>query len=158
MKLSFCPFCAYAGRNDLSYLNHIIITHYNASYRCRKCLKQAFVSSLALHNHKNVCLRLTSKKSTGVLDDKLSNGGGDSSCGGSSKATPKKDGKAAAANSQGLSTPPASQSSPHHSSWESSHCDKSHKKAPGEKKKKANDASPAQKSAGHKVHKDGGCC
>ena len=34
VKLSFCPFCAYAGGNDLSYLNHIIITHYNASYHC----------------------------------------------------------------------------------------------------------------------------
>ena len=53
VKLSFCPFCAYAGeggRNDLSYLNHIIIVHYNASYGCGKCLKQAFVSSSALHN------------------------------------------------------------------------------------------------------------
>ena len=64
VKLSFCPFCAYVGGNDLSYLNHIIITHYNASYRCGKCLKQAFISSLALHTHKKVCLRLTSRKTT----------------------------------------------------------------------------------------------
>ena len=55
MKLLFCPFCAYAGGNDLSYLNHIIIMHYNASYGCGKCLKQAFISSLALHTHKKVC-------------------------------------------------------------------------------------------------------
>ena len=34
VKLSFCPFCAYAGGNDLSYLNHIIIAHYNVSYGC----------------------------------------------------------------------------------------------------------------------------
>ena len=34
VKLSFCPFCAYAEGNDLSYLNHIIIAHYNASYSC----------------------------------------------------------------------------------------------------------------------------
>ena len=34
VKLSFCPFCAYAGGNDLSYLNHIIIVHYNVSYGC----------------------------------------------------------------------------------------------------------------------------
>ena len=52
VKLSFCPFCTYAGGNDLSYLNHIIIAHYNVSYGCRKCLKQAFISSSALHNHK----------------------------------------------------------------------------------------------------------
>ena len=70
VKLSFCPFCTYAGGNNLSYLNHIITVHYNASYRCGKCLKQAFVSSLALHNHKKVCLRLASKKSAGVSDGK----------------------------------------------------------------------------------------
>ena len=29
VKLSFCPSCTYAGGNDLSYLNHIIITYYN---------------------------------------------------------------------------------------------------------------------------------
>ena len=40
VKLSFCPFCTYAGGNDLSYLNHIIIVHYNASYGYGKCLKQ----------------------------------------------------------------------------------------------------------------------
>ena len=58
MKFSFCPFCAYVegGGNDLSYLSHIIITHYNASYGCGKCLKQAFISSSALHTHKKVCL------------------------------------------------------------------------------------------------------
>ena len=43
VKMSFCPFCTYAGMNDLSYLSHIIIAHYNASYGCRKCLKQAFM-------------------------------------------------------------------------------------------------------------------
>ena len=94
VKLSFCPFCTCTGGNDLSYLNHIIIVHYNASYRCGKCLKQAFISSSALHTHKKVCLRLTSRKAAGVLDGKPSSGRGDSSCGGSSKATPKKDGKA----------------------------------------------------------------
>ena len=45
IKLLFCLFCTYAGGNDLSYLNHIIIAHYNTSYGCGKCLKQAFVSS-----------------------------------------------------------------------------------------------------------------
>ena len=103
VKLSFCPFCTYAGGNDLSYLNHIIIVHYNVSYRCGRCLKQAFISSLARHTHKKVCLRFTSRKATGVLDGKPSSGGGDSSRGGSSKATPKKDGKTATTNSQGLS-------------------------------------------------------
>ena len=54
VKMFFCPFCAYTGANNFSYLNHIIIRHYNASCGCRKCLKQAFVSSSALHNHKKV--------------------------------------------------------------------------------------------------------
>ena len=115
LKLSFCPFCTYARGNNLSYLNHIIIAHYNASYGCGKCLKQAFISSLALHNHKKVCLGLASKKSAGVPGGKPGRGGGNSGHRGSSKATPKKDSKATAANSQGSSTPSASQPSPRHS-------------------------------------------
>ena len=115
---------------------------------------------MALHNHKKVCLRLISRKSTRDLDGKPSSSrGGDSSCEGSSKATPKKDGKAPAAGSQGSSVPPAFQPSPHHSGRETSHHRKSHKnsKDSGEKKKKKKDASPAGKNSSHKVHKDGGC-
>ena len=156
MKLLFCPFCTYAGGNDLSYLNHIIIAHYNASYRCGKCLKQAFVSSLALHTHKKVCLRLACRKAVRVLDGKPSSGGGDSGHGGSSKATPKKDGQVAATNSQGLSAPLASQPSPWCSRWGTSLHHKSHKKDSGKKQKKVNDVSPAHRSTGHKVRKDGG--
>ena len=153
VKLSFCPFCTYVGGggNDLPYLNHIIIVHYNASYGCGKCLKQAFISSSALHNHKKVCLRLTSQKSAGVSDGKPSISGGDSSCGGSSKATPKKDGKAPAADSKSWSTPPASQPSPCRSRWETSHHHKSHKKDSGGMKKKAKDASLARRSSSHKA-------
>ena len=158
MKLSFCPFCTYAGGNDLSYLNHIIIVHYNASCGCGKCLKQAFISSLALHTHKKMCLGLTSGKAARVPDGKPSSGRGNSGCGGSSKATPKKDGKAATTNSQGLSTPSASQPSPHNSGWETSCCHKSHRKDSGKKRKKVNDPSPAWKRTRHKAHKDGGHC
>ena len=50
VKMSFCPFCTYAGANDLSYLNHIIIAHYNTSYGCEKCLKQTFMLCLRLRN------------------------------------------------------------------------------------------------------------
>ena len=39
IKMSFCPFCMYAGMSNLSYLNHIFIVHYKASYGCGKCLK-----------------------------------------------------------------------------------------------------------------------
>ena len=159
MKLSFCPFCAYAGGNDLSYLNHIIIAHYNASYGCGKCLKQAFVSSSALHNHKKVCLRLISRKSTTGSDGKPSSGRGDSSCGGSSKANPRKDGKAPITDFQGSSAPPASQPSPCRSGQETSCCHKSHKNSKDScrKKKKMKDASPARKNSSHKAHKDSGC-
>ena len=157
VKLSLCPFCTYAGGNDLSYLNHIIIVHYNASYGCARCLKQAFVSSLALHTHKKVCLGFPSKKAAGVPDGKPKSSRGNSGHGGSSKGTPKKDGKGAATNSQGSSTGSASQTSPRRSGWGTSHHHKS-KKDDGERRKKVADASPARKSAGHKTHKDGGCC
>ena len=156
LKLLFCPFCTCTGGNDLSYLNHIIIVYYSASYGCRKCLKQAFISSLALHTHKKVCIGLISKKAARVPDGKPSSGGGDSGHRVSSKATPKKDGKVAAANSQGLIAASASQPLPHCSRWRTSHCHKSHKKDSAEKRKKANNASPARKSAGHPAHKDGG--
>ena len=97
--------------NDLSYLNHIIIAHYNVSYGCGKCLKQAFVSSSTLHNHKKVCIRFVAKKSAAGSDSKPSSGrGGDGSHGDSTRATPKKrDSKAPTTDSQGSSAPPASQ-------------------------------------------------
>ena len=154
-KLIKLSFCTYAGENDLSYLNHIIIAHYNASYGCGRCLKQAFISSSVLHTHKKVCLGFPSKKASGVPDGKPKSGGGNSSHGGSSKATPKKDSKGTTTNSQGSSTPLASQTSPRHSRWGTSHHHKS-KKDDGERRKKAADASPTQKSGGHKAHKDKG--
>ena len=80
VKMSFC---AYKGTNDLSYLNHIIIVHYNASYGCRKCLKQVFVLSSTLHNHKKVCLRFNKKPVTGSDSKPSSGGGGNNSQGGS---------------------------------------------------------------------------
>ena len=91
VKLLFCPFCTYVGGNDLSYLNHIIIAQYNASYGCGKCLKQAFMLSSALHNHKKVCLRFVAKKPAQGSDSKPSSGGGgDGSHGGSTRATPRR--------------------------------------------------------------------
>ena len=93
VKLSFCPFCTYTRGNDLSYLNHIIIVHYNASYGCGKCFKQAFMSSSALYNHKKVCLRFVAKKPAVGSDSKLSSGGGgNGSHSGSAQATPQEEG------------------------------------------------------------------
>ena len=42
--MSCCPICAYAVKNDYSFLNHIIIRHYWSSFCCGKCLE--FVASL----------------------------------------------------------------------------------------------------------------
>ena len=148
--------CLCRGGNDLSYLNHVIIMHYNTSYGCEKCLKQAFISSLVLHTHKKVCLGLTTRKATRVRDGKPSSGRGDSGCRSSSKATPKKNGKVATTNSQGSSTTPASQSSLCHSRQGISHHHKSHKKDTGKRHKKAGDTSPAHKGTRHKACKDGG--
>ena len=164
VKMSFCPFCTYVSTNDLSYLNHIIIVHYNNSYGCGKCLKQAFVSSSTLHNHKKVCLGFDKKPVTG-FDGKPSNsGGGDNSQGsGSTRATPKKHAsKAPATNSQGSSTPMASQMTPHCSGHDKSHCSKSHKGSKsckdslGDKKKKKRHMIPTRKGSSHKSHKHSG--
>ena len=84
------PLLHLCGGNNLSYLNHIIIAHYNASYGCGKCLKQAFISSSALHTHKKVCLRHASRKATGVPDSKPSSGGGDSGRGVLPRPPPKR--------------------------------------------------------------------
>ena len=147
----------------LSYFNHIIIAHYNASYGCGKCLKQAFMSSSALHNHKKVCLGFVAKKPAAGSDSKPSCGrGGDGSHSGCTRATPKKkDSKAPTTNSQGSSTQPASQMVPCHSGRETSCHHKSHKDSKKDssgdkKKKKKMDASSAQKSSGYKACKDGG--
>ena len=79
------------GEQPVVPQSYIIIAHYNASYGCRKCLEQAFVSSSALHNHKKVCIGLVPKKSTGCSGGKPSSSrGGDSSHGGSSKASQKR--------------------------------------------------------------------
>ena len=109
--MSFCPLCMYVGANDLSYLNHIIIAHYNTSYGCGKCLKQAFVSSSTLHNHKKVCLRFDKKPTQGSDSKPSSSGGGYNSQDISSmRVIPKKHAsKAPAADSWGSSTPTALQ-------------------------------------------------
>ena len=149
VKLSFCPFCAYAGGNDLSYLNHIIITHYNVRYGCGRCLKQAFISSSVLHTHKKVCLGFTSTKAARAPDGKPSSGGADSGHRGSSKATPRK-------TARSLPPIPRDQAPPSLSAFTMpqrmgiSYHHKSHKDL-GERRKKVHDASPARRSTGHKA-------
>ena len=161
IKMSFCPFCAYVVANDLSYLNHIIIVHYNTSYGCGKCLKQAFVSSSTLHNHKKLCLRFDKKPMKGSYGKPSSGSGGDNSQDSSStRAMPKKHAsKVPATDSQGSSTPTASQTTPHCSGFDRSHHSKSHKDSSGNKKKKKGHTSPTRKGSSrdkdktHKSHK-----
>ena len=109
-KTIVLPLLCLCRGNDLSYLNHIIIAHYNTSYGCGKCLKQAFILFSALHNHKKVCIRFVTKKSAAGSDSKPgSGGGGDGSHSDSIRATPKKrDFKAPATDSLGSSALPAS--------------------------------------------------
>ena len=165
VKMSFCSFCAYAGANNLSCLNHIIIVHYNANYGCRKYLKQAFMSSSALHNHKKVCLRFAKKSTAGSNSKPSSGSGGDGSQGsGSTRATPKKkDSKAPTADSQGSSTPTALQTTPRRNEHDKSYCSKPHKDSKSRKdslgdKKKKKHVSPTRKGSGHKSHKHSGQC
>ena len=152
------------GGNDLSYLNHIIIAHYNTSYGCRKCLKQAFMSSSVLHNHKKVCLRFTKKPTAGSDSKPSSSGGGNGSQGGGpTRATPKKkDSKAPTADSQGSSTPAASQMTPHHSRCNKSHRSRPHKDSKSKKdslgSKKKRHVSPTKKGSDHTSHKHSGRC
>ena len=163
IKMSFCT---YMGASNLSYLNHIIITHYNDSYGCGKCLKQAFVSSSALHNHKKVCLGFDKKPAKGSDSKPSSSGGGNNSQGGSSmRAMPKKHAsKAPSTDSQGSSAPTASQMTLCCSRHDSSHHSKSHKDLSGDKKKKKGHASPTRKGRDedkdktHKSHKHIGWC
>ena len=144
IKMSFCM---YVGTNDLSYLNHIIIAHYNASYGCRKCLKQTFMSSSTLHNHKKVCLGFDKNSAKGSSSKPSNGGGGNNSHGGGSmRAMPKKHAsKAPAADSQGSSTPTASQMTPHRSGHDRSHHSNSHKDSRSHKDSSRN----TKKKKGH---------
>ena len=54
-KLSFCPLCLYCGSNDLSYLNHVVVAHYNVAYRYGKCLQRIQPTSQTLKAHLKHC-------------------------------------------------------------------------------------------------------
>ena len=148
IKMSLCPFCMYGGMNDLSYPNHIIIMYYNASYGCGKCLKQVFMSSSALHNHKKVCLGFDKKSSAGSNSKcGSSSGGNGSQGGGSTRATSKKkDSKAPATDSQGSSTPITLQMTPCRSACNKSHCSK-----PQKDSKSKRDSSGDNKKKKHNI-------
>ena len=67
-KLSFCPFCLYQGSNDLSYVSHIVFTHYNMAYGCDKCLKAVLLMGQQLKSHLKTCTGFP-KDDTASLSD-----------------------------------------------------------------------------------------
>ena len=54
-RVSCCPFCAYTVQNDPAYLNHIVCTHYDASFACGACLSAITSSGQQMKNHIKEC-------------------------------------------------------------------------------------------------------
>ena len=54
-KLSFCLFYLYHGSNNLSYMNQIVVMHYNMAYGCGKCLKVVLLMGQQLKSHLKTC-------------------------------------------------------------------------------------------------------
>ena len=70
-KLSFCPFCQHLGRNDSSYMNHIVCGHYNANYGCSKCLNEVYITGQPLSKHMKTCKGLPKRVAAmGTVENK----------------------------------------------------------------------------------------
>ena len=54
-KTSFCPFCSYHCHNDSTFLNHIVLFHYNVGYGCGKCVEEVFITSQSFKVHFKEC-------------------------------------------------------------------------------------------------------
>ena len=55
MKMSFCPFCSYHCHNDSTFLNHIVLFHYDVGYSCGKCVEEVFITSQSFKVHFKEC-------------------------------------------------------------------------------------------------------
>ena len=55
MKTSFCLFCSYHSCNDSTFLNHIVLFHYDAGYGCSKCVEEVFITSQSFKVHFKEC-------------------------------------------------------------------------------------------------------
>ena len=55
MKMSFCPFCSYHCHNDSTFLNHIMLFHYDAGYGCDKCVEEVYITSQFFKVHFKEC-------------------------------------------------------------------------------------------------------
>ena len=49
--VSCCPICAYVVKNNNSFLNHIIVRHYQSSFSCGKCLKFMVADAQQMRRH-----------------------------------------------------------------------------------------------------------
>ena len=54
-RLVFCPMCLYHSSNDLSYMNHVVVMHYNVAYGCGRCLKAVLLMGQTLKAHLRSC-------------------------------------------------------------------------------------------------------
>ena len=55
MKMSFCLFCSYHCHNDSTFLNHIVLFHYDVGYGCSKCVEEVFITSQSFKVHFKEC-------------------------------------------------------------------------------------------------------
>ena len=55
MKTSFCPFCFYHCHNDSTFLNHIMLFHYDVGYSCGKCVEEVCITSQSFKVHFKEC-------------------------------------------------------------------------------------------------------
>ena len=147
------------GGGEQSFLisTTFIIAHYNTSYGCGKCLKQAFMLSSALHNHKKVCLRFTKKPIAGSDGKPSSRGGNGKTRWWLHQGNTQEGLQGSCCQLPGHQHPMASQTTPCHSGRKKSHCHKPHKDSKskkdssGDRKKKKKDVSPTRKGFGHKA-------
>ena len=57
-KLSFCLLCMYSNSSNISYMNHIVCSHYCANYGCGQYLNEVFTTGQQLKVHLKVCMGL----------------------------------------------------------------------------------------------------
>ena len=55
IKMSFYLFCSNHCHNDSTFLNHIMLFHYNVGYGCGKCVEEVFITSQSFKVHFKEC-------------------------------------------------------------------------------------------------------
>ena len=57
--VSCCPICTYIIKNDSTFLNHIVISHYWSNFACGKCLNVVMTSGQQMKKHFLKCHSIT---------------------------------------------------------------------------------------------------